>query len=118
MRFPILSSGAVAQYGSPLGLVSPAQIVRFVDGSDQRFLTCGRVLRRWLINLRLLNESEIAGLESFFGAMGGEYSTFTFPDPVAGVSVPNCRIGSPDLLTEYQDVDVAATSILVVETNG
>ena len=118
MQFPTLSSGAITQYGSPIGFVWPAQVVRFVDGADQRFLACGRVFRRWLINLRLLNESEIASVEAFFGAMEGEFLTFDFPDPISGASVPNCRIGAPELISEYQDVDVAATSIWVVETNG
>jgi hypothetical protein len=118
MQFPTLSSGAVTQYGSPIGFVWPAQVVRFVDGTDQRFLACGRVFRRWLINLRLLNESEIAAVEAFFGVMEGEYLTFNFPDPISGASVPNCRIGAPELISEYQDVDIAATSIWVVETNG
>lgn len=117
MKFPLLSSGAVAQYGSPVGFVWPAQVIRFIDGADQRFLAGGRVLRRWLIDLRLLNESEIASVEAFFSAMGGEYSTFSFPDPISGTSVPNCRIGAPELITNYQDVDIAATAMWVVETN-
>ena len=118
MQFPILSSGAVAQYGSPTGSVWPAQVVRFLDGGDQRFLAASRPLRRWLIDLRLLNESEIAAVEAFFTSMGGEFSTFTFPDPIGGVGVPNCRIGAPELISEYQSVDIAATSLWVVETNG
>ena len=118
MQFPTLSSGAVIQYGSALGIVWPAQVIRFLDGTDQRFLACGQAYRRWFINLRLLNESEIASMEAFFSAMAGEYSTFTFPDPISGTNVPNCRIGSPELISEYQDVDIAATSMWVVETNA
>jgi hypothetical protein len=118
MQFPTLSSGAVAQYGSPIGSVWPAQIIRFLDGTDQRFLASGRSFRRWLIDLRLLNESEVAAVEAFFTTVGGEYSTFTFPDPVSGIGVPNCRVGAPELISEYQGVDIAATSLWVVETNG
>jgi hypothetical protein len=118
MTFPLLSSGAVIQYGSPVGFVWPAQVIRFLDGTDQRFLTCGNVFRRWAVDLRLLNESEIAALETFFNTMSGEYSTFTFPDPISGTNVPNCRIGAPELISDYQDVDIAATSLWVVETNG
>jgi uncharacterized protein DUF2460 len=118
MQFPTLNSGAITQYGSPIGFVWPAQVIRFVDGADQRFLACGNVLRRWGIDLRLLNESEIASIEAFFSAMSGEYSTFTFPDPISGSSVPNCRLGAPELISNYQDVDIAATSMWVVETNG
>ena len=118
MEFPLLSSGAVTQYGSLIGFVWPAQVIRFVDGTDQRFLACGNVFRRWAIDLRLLNESEVALIEAFFSAMSGEYLTFTFPDPISGTNVPNCRIGAPELISTYQDVDIAATSMWVVETNG
>jgi hypothetical protein len=118
MQFPTLSSGAVAQYGSPAGSVWPAQVVRFLDGADQRFLAASRPLQRWLIDLRLLDESEISAIETFFNSMGGEFSTFTFPDPITGVAVPNCRLGAPELISEYQGVDIAATSLWVVETNG
>jgi len=118
LQFPTLSSGAVTQYGSPIGFVWPAQVIRFVDGSDQRFLACGNVFRRWAIDLRLLNESEVASMEEFFNNALGEYSTFTFPDPISGTNVPNCRIGAPELISDYQDVDIAATSMWVVETNG
>lgn len=118
MQFPTLQSGAVMQYGSLFGSVQPAQIIRFIDGTDQRFLASGRGYRRWLISLHLLNEAEIASIETFFQDMAGEYSTFSFPDPVTGSSVPNCRIGAPELITDYQGVDIAATSMWVVETNG
>ena len=118
MEFPLLSSGAVTQYGSLIGFVWPAQVIRFVDGTDQRFLACGNVFRRWAIDLRLLNESEVASMEEFFNNALGEYSTFTFPDPISGTNVPNCRIGAPELISDYQDVEIAATSMWVVETNG
>jgi hypothetical protein len=118
MNFPKLSTGAVTQYGSPVGSVWPAQIIRFVDGSDQRFLASGQAFRRWSIDLRLLNESEIAAIEAFFNSLGGEFTMFTFPDPISGTSVPNCRLGASELISEYQDVDIAATSLWVVETNG
>jgi len=118
MDFPRLSSGAVAQYGSPMGSVWPAQVIRFLDGTDQRFLSSDSPLRRWLIDLRLLNESEVAAVEAFFNAVSGEFLLFIFPDPISGVGVPNCRVGAPELISEYQGVDIAATSIWVVETNG
>jgi hypothetical protein len=118
MEFPKLSSGAITQYGTPVGFSSPTQIIRFLDGTGQRFLARGRILRRWFIELRLLNESEIAAVEAFFNTMKAEYSTFSFPDPISGTSVPNCRLGAPELTSDYQDVDAAATSLWVVETNG
>ena len=118
MDFPMLNSGAVTQYPASVGFSSPTQVIRFLDGTDQRFLVRGRILRRWLIDLGALNESEIAALELFFNSLEGEYSMFDFPDPIGGTSVPNCRIGAPALISEYQDVDIAGISFWVAETNG
>ena len=91
MNFPTLTSGAVAQYGSPIGYVRPAQIIRFVDGTDQRFLASSRALRRWFIDLRQLNQSEISAIEVFFSAMGGGSLT-SFSQTRSVVQV--CRIAA------------------------
>jgi hypothetical protein len=116
--FPLLSTGAVAQY--PLGLVSgqDIQVIRFLDGSDQRYTMQARMLRRWQIRLDLLNEDEIQALEAFFVAQLGGYSTFVFPDPFSGTAVPNCRLAADAWLGEYVSVDNSQTSFWVVETYG
>ena len=116
--FPVLSSGAVAQY--PVTVVSRqnAQVIRFMDGSDQRFLMQRQPLRQWQIRLNLLNETEIQQLEAFFTDASGDYSTFVFPDPVSGNSVPNCRLAAPGLLTDYLAVDNSSASFWIVETYG
>ena len=116
--FPLLSSGAVTQY--PAGLVTgqSAEAIRFLDGSDQRYLTQGRQFRSWQIRLNLLNETELQQMESFFSSQQGDYSSFSFPDPFGGNSVANCRLGAPQLITDYLGVDMGSTSLWVIETNG
>lgn len=117
-NFPTLNTGAVAQYPFPLNTGQGAQVIRFLDGTDQRYLTQARMLRSWRIELDLLNEDEIRQLEQFFVEQGGDYSVFTFPDPYTGAAVPNCRFGSGGLLSEYIGIDTAATAFWVLETNG
>lgn len=117
-NFPILSSGAVTQYPAVMGTGQSAQVIRFIDGSDQRYLVHGRALRQWQIRLDLLNEFELEQLEAFFTEQSGDYSPFSFPDPFSGSAVPNCRFAAPRFLTEYVGVDIGSTSFLVVETNG
>jgi hypothetical protein len=116
--FPLLTSGAVTQY--PAGLVTgqSAEAIRFLDGSDQRYLTQGRQFRSWQIRLSLLNGTELQQVESFFTSQQGDYSTFSFPDPFSGNSVANCRFGEPQLTTDYLGVDMGSTSLWVIETNG
>jgi hypothetical protein len=116
--FPLLSTSAVTQYPAPLIVAQEAQVIRFLDGSDQRFLTHGRQYRRWQIRLDLLNEDELQRIEGFFDAQKGNYSLFTFPDPFTGAPAVNCRLGNPTLVTEYTGIDAGSTSFWVIETNG
>ena len=116
--FPLLSSGAVTQYPTVFASGQAVQVIRFLDGSDQRYLTQGRTFRRWQIRLDLLNEMEIAELEAFFAAQQGDFSTFVFPDPISGTDVPNCRLGAPALVSAYIGVDIGSAFLVVIETNG
>jgi hypothetical protein len=116
--FPLLSSGAITQYPAPQVTGQGVDVIRFMDGTDQRYLTQGRQLRRWQIRLDLLNGTETQQIESFFTAQQGDYSTFAFPDPFSGTAVPKCRIGTAELVTQYVAVDAASTSFWVIETNG
>jgi hypothetical protein len=116
--FPVLDSGAVMQYPAPVITGQGVGVVRFLDGSDQRYLTQGRTFRSWKVDLQLLSESELAAIEQFFDAQQGDYGIFSFPDPFSGTAVPNCRFAHPSLETTYVDVDSGATSLWVIETNG
>src|SRR4051812_33176997 len=100
-NFPLLSTGAVAQY--PLGRSTSytVEVIDFIDGSDQRCLTSGKRLRRWQISLALLTETELEQIEAFFDSVQGDFTSFTFTDPLAGEAVPNCRLGDSKLTTEY-----------------
>ena len=117
ITFPLLSSGAVTQYPARVISNSAVGIVRFVDGGDQRFLTRGRTLRSWKIQLELLGEDEISQLERFFAGQQGDYARFSFPDPFSGELVPNCVFGSSELVTEYVAPGSGATNFWVQETN-
>ncbi len=116
--FPLLSSGSVAQYPTFVSNGQATQVIRFLDGSDQRYLTEGRSYRQWKIRLDLLTEAEIAQLEKFFSAQQGDFSMFVFPDPISGTDVPNCRLASAGFTSVYVGVDVSSGSLVVMETNG
>ena len=116
--FPILSTGAVTQYPAVMNSGQGSQVIRFLDGTDQRYLMQARALRQWQIRVDLLNEDEIQQIEAFFAANQGDYSTFVFPDPFTGAPVANCRFGTPQLLTECAGVDASSTAFWVIETNG
>lgn len=116
--FPTLNTGAIAQFPLALSAGQGAQVIRFLDGTDQRYLTQARMLRSWRIQLNLLNEDEIHQLETFFALQEGDYSVFTFPDPYSGSAVPNCRFTMAGLVTDYSGIDSASTEFSIIETNG
>ena len=117
-NFPALSSGAMTQYPAVMNTGQGAQVIRFLDGSDQRYLLQPRQLRQWQIRLDLLNEAEIQEFEAFFEAQSGDYSPFTSPDPFSGMLVPNCHVAAPGFVSEYVGVDAGSVSFWVIETNG
>ena len=116
--FPLLNSGSVTQYPSSFATGQAVQVIQFLDGSDQRFLNQGRQLRRWEVNLSLLTDAEIFAIEDFFNNQSGDYSVFSFPDPLTGTDVLNCRLGGPELALEFNNVNSSSTSLWVIETNG
>ncbi|HLH01675.1 MAG TPA: hypothetical protein VKX25_02815 [Bryobacteraceae bacterium] len=116
--FPLLKTGSVTQYPLQAMTGQASQVIRFLDGTDQRYMTHARPLRAWQIHLDLLDEDEISSLEAFFRGQLGGYSTFDFPDPISGSSVPFCRLGDDTLVTEYLETDNAASSFWIIETYG
>lgn len=88
--FPVLKTGAVAQYPLGLGLRYSTQVVRFMDGSQQKFRLIGVRLRRWNLKLDLLDEQELGALIAFVEQQGSQ--TFPFTDPFTGEIAENCVI--------------------------
>ncbi len=113
--FPLLSTGAVAQYPLARSSSYAVEAIKFLDGSQQRCLTRGKTLRRWLIALQQLSEIELSQLEQFFDAMQGSFGTFTFSDPFTGQAVPNCRINNPAVVTEYLASGNGKAALLIEE---
>jgi phage-related protein len=114
-NFPPLKTGAVAQYGSDRSRQFSTQVLRFMDGSEQRFPGYGTPLLEWVIRLDLLDESELENLELFFESEGGRAGSFSFTDPWDGTVYPNCSFASDDLVLEFQEVARGKTQVVVKE---
>ncbi len=93
--FPILKTGAVAQY--PLSRVNSVstQAVRFLDGSQQTYQLNGAGLRRWVLTLDLLDEAEVSAVIEFAEQIGT--GTFAFSDPISGDTAEKCIISGGEL---------------------
>ncbi len=99
--FPTLNTGAVAQYPATYTLTYRADIVSFLDGSEQRFRNSPSVLYKWQIDLSKLEEQELAQFQQFFLSNQGASNTFAFTDPWTITSYPNCSLIHDDMTMTY-----------------
>ena len=90
--FPKLKTESVMQYPGGKGLRFASQVVRFLDGSEQRYRDGAGPLHRWAIRLDLLDEGELGALEEFFVANQGAFGSFAFTDPWDGVEYADCSL--------------------------
>jgi Conserved hypothetical protein 2217 (DUF2460) len=117
-NFPVLKTGAVAQYGSDRSRQFSTQVLRFIDGSEQRFPGYGTPLLQWVIRLDLLDEAELQNLELFFEDEGPRAGDFSFTDPWDGTVYPSCSFGSDDLTLQFQEVARGQTQVIVKENRS
>jgi hypothetical protein len=116
--FPVLKTDAVAQYPARRVVRFQNEVLRFVDGTEQRYRDCAGPLHRWEIRLDQLDEAESAALNGFFAACQGSFESFEFTDPWNGQVYGDCS-----LKTDGMEVTVVAemkgrTVLTVVENRG
>jgi hypothetical protein len=116
--FPPLKTTAVAQYPATKSLQFRNQIVRFVDGNEQRYRDSAGPLHRWVIRLDLLDETEMAAIEDFFYSNQGAFASFAFIDPWSATSYPNCSLASDQLPLSSLAQLRGKTSVTVIENRG
>ena len=111
--FPILKTGAVVQYPATRTLEFSTQVLRFIDGTEQRFRDHRSPARRWTIRLELLDEEEVGKLEEFFQSAQGRIDRFRFVDPWDGTEYPDCSLENDEMETEFRDVARGRATIVV-----
>ena len=113
--FPILKTGAVIQYPAGKESSFSTQVIRFVDGSEQRFRDFGSSLRRWIIRYDQLDETEMASLRNFFRAQRGAAGTFSFTDPWDAAEYANCSLEGDEMIEDFVDLGHGRTGLVVRE---
>src|SRR5579863_6101996 len=93
--FPVLKTGATAQYPLDRGVRYSTEGVRFMDGSQQKFRLIGVGLRRWTLKLDLLDEQELGAVIAFVEQQGS--APFAFTDPATGAVASTCVIAGRQL---------------------
>jgi Conserved hypothetical protein 2217 (DUF2460) len=114
--FPTLKTGAITQYPATKSTQYSSFVLRFLDGSDQRCRDYSAPLRRWVIQLDLLDEAELNALDQFFNTQQGRFGTFSFVDPWTQSTIPSCSVEQDSLDYELQGELRGSTSLVVVET--
>jgi len=112
-EFPRLKTGAVAQYPAQRTLRFSTQVMRFIDGGEQRYREFSGPLRRWTIQLTTLDEEELDAMEAFFLAEQGGYGTFSFVDPWDDTEYTDCSLENPDAFFDYTGFHDARTRLVV-----
>ena len=101
------------QYPARTDVCFSTAVVRFMDGSEQRFRLYQAPLHRWTIQLELLDEGELSQLREFFRDQNCQ--SFGFTDPASGTVYPSCCIGDDSLTDRLAAVSAASTSLTIVE---
>ena len=116
--FPKLKTSAVAQYPATKAVRFQNQILRFLNGTEQRYRDGNSAQHQWVIRLDALDESEMAALEQFFAANQGRLGSFTFTDPWDGTQYANCSLASDDLNLIAATELRCSTAVTIVENRG
>ncbi len=113
--FPTLKTGAVTQYPATKSTQYSSFVVRFLDGSDQRYRQFTPALLRWNVKLELLDESETRALEQFFLSQEGQFGTFSFVDPWTQAAYPNCSFEQGTFAFQLAGESQGTVSLAIVE---
>ena len=113
--FPTLKTGAVAQYPAKRTTGFNTDIVRFLDGTEQRFRDNPSILHEWTIQLDLLDDAELSALDQFFVSNQGSFESFSFTDPWDGSVYPNCSLKGDAFVFQLRSEGRAKSTLIVRE---
>jgi hypothetical protein len=108
----------VAQYPARRRVAYRNQIVRFLDGSEQRYRDAAGPLHQWEIRLSALDEGELASVETFVEANQGAFGSFAFTDPWDGTVYANCSLAADELALTASGEMSGSTRVVVMENRG
>ena len=113
--FPQLKTQAVAQYPATRTVQFQNQVLRFLDGHEQRYRDAAGPLHRWVIRLDELDEGELAQIDVFFLNNQGRFGTFIFVDPWDGTSYASCSVATDELKLLTTEPMRGQASLTIVE---
>ena len=115
--FPRLKTGAVAQYPAGRSVRFATNVFRFLDGSEQKYRQRGASAKRWVIDLQLLDDSELSEISEFFQSQQGRFGAFSFEDPWDGTVHEDCSFGDDELMTSLAAEGRGALKLVIEEND-
>jgi hypothetical protein len=116
--FPVLKTGAVAQYPASRTVEHATRVLTFLDGSEQRFRLTSGAARSWVIRLAVLDETEMSAIEEFLVSRQGRLGSFAFTDPWDGTVYPDCSLESDVNPLTFADVLRGRATLTVRENRS
>ncbi len=113
LTFPILKTGVTVQYPIKVSESFATEVLQFMAGDEQRYLTTPGALRGWTVQLDELDETELRAIENFFTAASGSFASFSFVDPASGTPYPNCFIADDDLREKFVGELLSGTTLAI-----
>jgi uncharacterized protein (TIGR02217 family) len=111
--FPLLKTKAVTQYPSSRSLEFSTGVLRFVDGSEQRYRQMRQPVRRWMLRLGDVSEEELYAIQAFFESRQGQTGSFAFTDPWDGTEYPDCSFEQDEFEIRLLAEGHAAGAVLI-----
>jgi hypothetical protein len=108
----------VSQYPATKELQFSTTVLRFTDGAEQRFRQYQAPLRRWIIRLDLLDETELNQVREFFRTHAGASGTFDFTDPWDGTNYTQCSLREDEMKDTLVRESSGLTSLTIRENRG
>ena len=116
--FPLLKTGAVLQYPATRVIQHSTCVLRFLDGTEQRFREYAGPVRKWAIRLELLDEDEMASVEEFCLSQQGRLGSFSFTDPWDGAVYSSCSLDGDATALGFEGLMRGRTTLVVMENRG
>ena len=110
-----MKTGAVAQYPAARVERHSTEVRKFLDCGEQRYRDFAAARRRWVVDLAMLDETEMATLARFFDEQQGRLGVFEFEDPWTGTVVTPCRFGEDQFVTIEGSESRCAVRVTVEE---
>ena len=113
--FPVLSTGAVAQYPSSRIVEAPVRVLCFIDGREQTFRSTKKAARRWVVRLSSVTDPEMSAIEAFFAERQGRTGSFEFTDPWDGIVYADCSFEEDELAVRLAGEDRLSVELTIRE---